>query len=350
MEGEAYRGRQSLSDCRLLCILVCTLLGSRWPGRGEAQTFTDKWNRDYRLKSAYWRPYQSDQDTLGLFHLDQDPPLQDGELETEMEDVSEEHTDDAGAGALLLTTEGGQESRGGEVTDSGPQNLNAATLGRVEWAKQGRFGGGLRLDGDRGGLLTPAYPDIKRGKAGTVECWLCLEQPGAAETVVLSFDDERGKRSAVELRRGSKGMLSVACYGRQTAQTEVTLPSGEWTHLALTWSRTREVELALLVNGQLADTVTHPHLAVAFARFAGSVRVGNNCQGQAALRGTIDEVRLSTAAREYYSWDAAWTDRQAQRPVAESEPYLRDAADLLFAVSFDGTVQPTRAARKRVTS
>lgn len=320
-------------------LFVTTLL----PTLCGAQAF-DKWNPKYRLKSAYWRAYASDQDTLGLFHLDKAKGVIDKELEAEMAGMEDaEEPADAAPEAALLTAEGGGESRGGNVLDSGPQKLNAQTAGTAAWSKQGRFGGALQLPGGGSALVTAAYPDIKRGKSGTIECWLCPEKARAPHATIFSLDDARLKRSALELRYAPDGTLTVVCYNRVVGASESILPPGEWNHLALAWARDRQIEMSILINSEVRAAFEHKLLPIAFENLAGSVRVGNDCAGAAGLTGLVDEVRVSAMRREYYSWDMAWTDPDGTRPIVDSQPYLRDSGDLLFAASFDETVEPLRA-------
>jgi len=325
---------------RVLSILIIGLL-SRQALAYELPP-NDIWNKGYRVRSSFWEPYTSDQDTLGLFHLDRTSGILDDQFEEEMEVVDD--ADQVKKAETDLIDDEGKRGRGGNVTDSGPQKLNAETVGPVEWLRAGRFGGSLYLTGGTGALLAPPYPDVKGKKTCTAELWVRPELPEAGHSVLLSLDSSRTKKSTVELRYMSTGALELACYGRVLRQFELKLVPGRWRHLAFVWGLERTARFAVYLDGVLEASVSEERLRPVFEDLEGVVRVGNNAAGTAGLKGTVDEFRVSRAERKFYARDIAWTDPGAKREIADSQPYLRDRCDLLFAVPFDGSVEPARAA------
>ncbi|MBI2193673.1 MAG: hypothetical protein HYU36_16985 [Planctomycetes bacterium] len=300
-------------------------------------------NRNYRLKSLYWQAYTGDQDTLGLFHLDQAKPVADKEMEGEMQGA-EKVVEERAESDPLESHE--KQEGGGNVEDSGPQKLPGETVGVVQWLATGRFGGSLALSGGQSVLLTRAYPDVKGGKDGTVECWIRARRPETGHRVVFSLDGSRAKVSAIELRLTAEGRLALAAHGQVFSVSESELMPEEWSHLALQWGRQPASAVRLFLHAACRATVQDPALAVALRDLSGVVRVGNDARGESGLEAVFDEIRISCMARPFYTWDVGWTDPEAKRPVADASPYLRDRSDLLFAASFDGTLSPEVCAER----
>ena len=313
-------------------------------------------NIGYRTHSRVWLPYGPDARTLGLFHLDAARPGDVGKLErTLLEDTGE--IDMGAADELLLPDD--EKSAGKKTPDSGLQRWAATLLDPCENVGAGRFGGAARLKGGKAALVTPPYGDIKGGGAATIECWVRRETK--EKSVLMSCDGILEGTSPIRLRVLSDGRLELDCAGSRMGKTAAALPVNEWAHVAMTVAPDRTVaqdyenvrlpaEIAVRIDSRPAGTFKGEAVAAALRRLGGVVRIGGSAAGDAGFAGLIDEVRISKEVRIFYERDDAWTDPAARRKLVSAPPYLRDEKDCLFAATFDGTVDPARAADNTAVS
>lgn len=119
----------------------------------------------------------------------------------------------------------------------------------------GVSGKALQLDGKEEYV---ALPGIEALREATVELWVKVPSPAAAQGALVCFGRAYGGRSDVAVlgfgMHGAKaGVLSLAAYGSEWIQapSQVPLPAGEWCHVAGVFSTDG---LRLYVNGRLAAT------------------------------------------------------------------------------------------------
>jgi hypothetical protein len=208
------------------------------------------------------KPFPADKDTICLFHLD--------------------------------------DAAGGEVQDS----VAGGKSGTVKepMTADGKFGGALGCDGDKGWADVTDLAKMEGLKALTVECWVKF----------------RGRAVGDVVCRGSQYMIRVsttvtASFWIDEAWRNVhgnsSVPVDRWTHLAITWDQETK-KASIYLDGRL-DVAETPE-GVTDGVLGGGLNMlrlgGHTWQSPAPnLDGLLDEVRVSSVVREY-------------RPVAPSPP------------------------------
>lgn len=303
-------------------------------------------HKNYRLLSRFWLPYEPDPEAVGLFHLDQG-------RKRAIKDIEKlENAADDPLAALAPAKREDDGAAGANVLDSSLLKRNARVVEPFSWAKEGRLGNALRLDGPKSALVTPTYTEIRGGKAFSVEAW--IKPDGGKKTTVFSCESFDARKSVIDLEIRPDGFLHVLCGGRDLGKVDRQLAAGHWWHVLFVASPPRTVptdfawapaqvgaQIQVLVDGTRAFEVEDKGIEEALRQFRGSVRVGNVPAGGSTFNGLIDEVRVSSGLREVYPLDVDWVDPRAKRPLPVGPPYLRDGADVTFVVPFEGSTEPT---------
>lgn len=303
-------------------------------------------NLGYRLKSRCWLPYESDAEALGIFHLDSNRKLDDGALDGALDDLLDE-----GQADMPKDNVGDAADAGANVPDSSVSRRPASAAGKFEWSTDGRFGGGLRLEGAKAVLATPTYAKLTETTACTVEAW--FKPANDKEATLFALDGKVMAEPAFELRRLAGGGLKALVAGKSVGAVESGLPAGEWRHVALIVTgkhehkgfhskESFEPQLRLAIDGATIASFETKRAAGYLKRLTGRVRVGNRQEGGAPFAGLVDEVRVSTGVREFYLLDPGWAAKDAP-PVVDHQPYLRDRRDLRLHLPFDGSLAPAAA-------
>ena len=266
---------------------------------------------------AFWRPYKGTHGTLGLWHFD-------GPAKTRCLDASAHR----------------QPTR---------------VVGKVDWAREGRFSGALRIAGRPGAVRVDLNTPIRGCKHLCLEAWVRLDRYPSGEAVVAARDWKRGKTGGLALVVDATGALRLRwrrhdrqCRPMQASAPAGAVPVGRWTHLAglFHWGNTAIV----YVNGH--EKVRQPFGAgwaepegLGNDADPGRLWIGNDPTLKRPLPGSIDEVRLSAnVVRLFPLPDHSWTDPQARRPRVQGRPYVPDMTDVLLYASFDKTTDADRAA------
>jgi len=172
----------------------------------------------------------------------------------------------------------------------------------------GRFGGGLNLDGAKGwaDITRPAgapSPD----KAITVECWVKFRR--AAQGDILC----RNVGYMMRLGGGITAYFGIDGKWRTVAGAR-PVPVGRWTHLAMTYDQADQF-VRIYIDGRL-DVARKPEGITEGKLMAGDerLRLGTNTwnTGAGELDGVLDEVRISSVARNYTP-----LPQPGQQPVPE---------------------------------
>ena len=289
-------------------------------------------------RAVFWEPYAPDGQTTVLCHFDRREQasaaaLSDGAAERE-------HP------GLLIANE---EPGGGGRTTPSDVFLKGSTVPLLgaceEVAGAGRFGGGLRLAGKDGRVSVKGKPY----QGWALEGWFkAAGLPKERATLV----ELCGAAPPLRVSLLADGRLAVVWMN----QKEPALPdwhctAGTWFHLALSWRPARiepsghwsYAEMLVLVNGSPILRSGEQRVEVFSDTLAQPISVGNDAKGGSGFDGWLDELRLSSVAREYYSLDLDWVDASGARPAPTGRPYFRDERDLLLWLPFDGTLAPARA-------
>jgi len=215
------------------------------------------------------KPLAADKDTICLFHLD---------------DVA-----------------------GGDVKDS----VAGGRPGKVKEpaAAQGKFAAALSCDGDKGWADVAGLARMEGLNALTVECWVKLRERAAGDVVC------RGGQYMIRVSTSV-----VASFWIDGAWRNVTgsrsVPVDRWTHLAITWEQAKK-QVRIYVDGRL-DVEGTPE-GVTDGVLGGGLNMlrlgGHTWQSPAPnLNGLLDEVRVSSVAREYRPLAGSEKDEGAATP------------------------------------
>ena len=293
-------------------------------------------------KSLFWRPYQTDEFTSLLYHLDEATP------------GAEVVTDDKapGDGPDVAPPEKHADATGRKAANVAAMGDPAELVGACNFVREGRFNGGVRLAGTDGMLLF--HNVYSAGWA--LEGWFRAAQLPQGEATLMHLPGPNGIR--IYLR--ADGTLGVTWLRGKVLLSEWRCTPRQWFHLALVWHPESfdqhehymtSADMLVYVNGKplLHSGVLAPN-AFAPAIHAEEVTLGNDADGKSGLDGWLDEVRLSAKGRDYYVPDLDWIDADGTRPAPTGRPFFRDDADLLFWLNFDATLQPARAATGTLVS
>lgn len=224
----------------------------------------------------------------------------------------------------------------------------------------GRFGTGLACDGTGTWTVPMARPQ-------SMECWVKVPALPSREACVLSAGGDEARlllrpdgRFELRLRKPhgnpNRETLPPAAITVIEARTaEIVAPdailAGVWTHVAAVSiphpapANTGSWEAALLVNGNpVASYLSEGGNQYEFfgARNADLV-VGNAAVGGQAVAGVLDEVRVSTAARTFYTRPVLeGRDPTATRPLQFDRPWFRADGTVVHA-SFDQDLRLDRS-------
>jgi hypothetical protein len=276
-------------------------------------------------KAVFWQPYPADVDTVALYHLD-------------AANLPE------GAGGGVDALDGPVDEDAQAVVNAAPMGEAATLAGACAQAPDGKFHGALRLTGADGRLSCRSAG----GQGWTLEGWFrAARLPQERATLV---DLPAGKAS-LRVSLLANGTLAVTWMGGEIAQTAWTCPLQTWFHLALVWQpvsrhdgNVTAAKMLLLVDGRpVLDSGTQRTAVFAPALRIDEATLGNTADGAQGFDGWLDEVRISSIARDYYLPDLDWVDASGARPSPTGQPFFRDAADLLFQLPFNTTLQPARA-------
>ncbi len=296
------------------------------------------WAADAPGASVFWEPYVYDPATVVLCHYDGRQETPTGAL-LEAAMLSED-------GGMLLSGETANAKSGPTAAnDVLMKGSDIPLLGACEEvADEGRFGGGLRLAGQDGRIAVRGAP----GQGWTLEAWFKTARMPAERATLIELS---GGRHPLRVSLMNDGRIAAQWLAaKQPLLTEWRAEVGEWFHLALVWRPTAfhgdaitRAELRMLVNGQ-PKLHSGEQAADAFRQtLAQTAVVGNNAKGESGFDGWLDELRLSTAARDFYALDLGWVDAAGSRPAPAGRPYFRDPRDLLLWLPFDDALAPAFA-------
>lgn len=287
-------------------------------------------------RSIWWRPHADDTATLGLYTFDGDtPPTEDFDDLLSVEPVAiREMVDDERLNRAALT--------------GNAMKVVGTLSGECRRTPNGRFGGGLRFHG-KPGRLAHGVSGAPYGSR-TIEFWARLEALPSSPLDIVSFQATAAAHDHMR-RAGHSPLVSPALRllpdGRlQPVWPEKTLDPigpalavGRWTHVAFGWG-----SLSLTQTGarlQLdGTTVWEMKTPLQEILVLDGFVIGSHPPDAKTWDATVDEVRWSTALRDYYEYDLDWTRADAPADAPAGPPYFRDAADLLFHAGFDKTLSP----------
>ena len=218
------------------------VLGAAWAsGAGAARVDLSK-------------PFEVDKETIALYHLD-----------------------DVASGEVKDAVDGGKPGKMAGATEA-----------------EGKFGKAMDGDGTKGWVDFAALPPRDGLTALTAECWVKFRDRAVADLVC--------RTSQFMIRVPGKVNAYFWIDGAwRIVQGTQAVPVDRWTHLAITWDQASKMA-SIYVDGQL-DVAQEPE-GITDAKLGGGVggmRLGGHTweQNPMMLNGLLDEVRISSVARQY---------------------------------------------------
>jgi hypothetical protein len=250
------------------------------------------------------RPFEPDKETICLFHLDE-----------------------VGTGEVKDAVSGGKNGKVVDATEA-----------------EGKFGKAMSANGGTGWVDVAGLPRNDGLTALTVECWVKF----------------RDRAQGDVLCRGGQYMMRVAgtlnAYfwldgGWKVVEGSKQVPADRWTHLAITWEQAKK-EVRIYVDGQL-DVAQAPEGVTDSKLGAGDdlLRLGNHTwqSGAAMLDGQLDEVRVSSAVRQYQALAPTGpTPPRAAEGKPENGADQAAASSQVFVGRWGTSADPTDVAKTHV--
>mgnify|MGYP006287567435 CR=1 FL=1 len=335
---------------------------------GVARAYDDP-NKAYRIYSRCWQPYEADLHTLGLFHMGQS-------VEGTFDALGEEGEKGGGlaAGGVRGTVgksspEAPEGARCKKLTDSSGQPAAALICQRFQRGDaEGRFGEGVRLNGEGSVIISPSYTQLTKNGHFAVEAWF---RPAKLTGTIFHLSGP----DTVSLRLTPGGRLVARCGSTTVKTPPQEIQLDRWQHIALTVTPTARAfravcgtqeyakdgllaratgrfdrqpeshppQLRVLVNGRILVSQNNTKFPQLVRRLDGSVRVGNNADGTAAFRGSVDELRISDQARKYYPHRLNEMRASDADDFPRGQPFLRSEEDEIIHIPLDGSLHAENA-------
>jgi biopolymer transport protein ExbB len=165
---------------------------------------------------------------------------------------------------------------------------NSAATSTAERNPASLIGAGLKFGGTSV-VTVPSTATLRLvpAEGATLSAWVRVEGP-QTDAYVVALQDANNL-----LALGISGLQAVARAGAQatpvTVPSTATLTTGQWHHLALTFSTG---QLKLYLDGIEAGTAP-----AEVPEIAGTLTIGGNAIGGNALNGEVDEVQVARTAR-----------------------------------------------------
>jgi hypothetical protein len=202
-------------------------------------------------------PYDPDPNTIALYHLDE------------------------GSGSI--------------AGDASSHGLDATLMGAT-WTTEGRFAGGLLLDGD--GYVALPSSDLYASEDLTLEAWIFMTDFDPVEGAIVvdgwfSAMNGGGRRLGIDAERRAFAVARVPLGPLSAAVATTQVPLDRWVHLAAVFDGGHG-RIQVLVNGIIESDEpmtggTNAHTQLTIGR--------ELLSDYAGLVGTIDEVRVSDVPR-----------------------------------------------------
>jgi hypothetical protein len=327
----------------------------------------------YRYGEVWWLEYASDARTALLLHFGRPAVSAGAQLAQEVESTKQ---DEDFLEAALTGGDTGVRKNPAGLPDITPESMRkppvddrAVPPGIVldySDARQkltlpegmapipdGLFGAGLRCEGK--GALAVAVKDPEAG-----ECQFRIRKYPARAACLLSFDGDEAQlllrpdgRLELKLRKPhgipddkkfSPEAIRALTMRDASIVSPEPVPLNEWVHAAI-WNKphpapgnTSPFDARLTVNG--ADVAWYlSEGGNRYMNFLGrqtvKLVIGNSADGKAAFEGDLDEVRVSSAVREFIARPPMpWRDETLARPLQFGKPWFR-GDDPAFHASLD---------------
>ncbi len=288
---------------------------------------------EWRLKSRLWLPADSDKSTVGLFRLN----LLDEAKEVEsLFNSALNPADTSGADLMGESASASEKDSGLELKDSGTVGIkrSAYGLGGCTIVSNGVFGGALQLSGGKSAIKLPNY---SLNGEFALEAWFKPETLGGT---LITFSIAPQKECALTL--SPEGKVSLLLNGKTQGVSERRMKPGVFTHVAFVYRKQMDNTRSnwnprdcLVFMDGYPQIWASWHLARQISLLGAPLYIANSAVGNSPFVGLVDEVRVSSASRDYSIYDDPNIDPLAQRPVAKDAPVMRGREELVLDASLD---------------
>lgn len=197
--------------------------------------------------------------------------------------------DSAAIEALWLFDDGA----GDTVRDSSGHNRHGTIQGDAQWTTDGKFGGGLELDGVDDEVVITGYKGIGGTTPRTTVLWYRTTQQGGQRLVCWGANADTNK---YHVRLHDTNTLRVETQGGQLYSNTPDLADGNWHHLAVVLPEDSTMchDHLLYVDGVLIEDVGGNDVGVDTDITTNDVEIGYDqwIQHGTPAKGTIDEVAI----------------------------------------------------------
>jgi len=250
------------------------------------------------------KPFEVDGNTIALYHLD-----------------------DVASGQVKDAVGGGTPGKVVEATEA-----------------EGKFGKAMDGNGTKGWVDFAPLPSREGLKALTAECWVKFRGRAVADLVC------RTSQFMIRVPGKVNAYFWIDGAWRIVRGTKA-VPAGRWTHLAITWDQATRMA-SVYVDGEL-DVAQEPE-GITDAKLGGGVggmRLGGHTweQNPMFLNGLLDEVRISSVARQYQATAPTSRQRPARtaRPAAPAQGHFAAVPEQALKPWATNT-EPTDVAKSKV--
>ncbi|MGC8977142.1 MAG: glycoside hydrolase domain-containing protein [Candidatus Ratteibacteria bacterium] len=272
-------------------------------------------NLVFATQTAFWREYKVDDNTYGLFHFNKD-----------------------------------------DFSDYEGKIKGVEKIGSVEYEKEGKIGGCLRLNGN--GAIKYIPSEIFQGGFISIEAWIKLEKYPEDKAYIVyreavvdkdpKYNPEVDKTKGFSLyidRNGAINLSTTNCYYGNTTITsspEGIVPLNTWVHIAGVSAVFPVQHRKLFLNGKevTKKTLEWGQGLVVYGdeeKEVGPIYIGNNKNGDKGFCGLIDEVRIHKKVFNFWEKeDLSWADIEKKSEIPIKEPYYLKGHKPFLYLPLDG--------------
>ncbi len=186
----------------------------------------------------------------------------------------------------LVAAYGFEEASGTSTADSSGSGNTGTLVGGPTRAATGRIGRALSFDGSNDQVTAPNSASLALTSAVTLEAWINPTTLSSWRTVIMKEQPGDLLYAMYANSASDRPEVDVFTNNSRWIFGPSKLPTGAWTHLAMTYDATT---LRMYVNGTL---VSSGNLGGNIRVANGLLRIGGNSIWGEWYRGLIDEVRV----------------------------------------------------------